>query len=229
MSTLGRRLAGLRNEADLTQEDVGVVLGVVPSTISWWERDKSREGMNTGTLQKIANFYAERLNRNVTVGFLLTGQEAPKAAQNLAEDPPLPANALSLGLTTKIKILGRVVAGAPAEAEQIVLGEEEIPMTEVTGECFLLRVSGDSMAPTIQDGGLVFVVKQATVEDGEVAVVMVGDDNEGTLKRIRRINGKILLQPDNPHYAPISVDPTQIRVVGRAMWVKYDIGKRRTV
>ena len=228
MSTMGRRLAALRNEADLTQEEVGLALGVVPSTISWWERDKSPEGMNTATLQKIADFYAERLNRNVTIGFLLTGQEEPKAAQNLAsEGLRLPANALSLGLTTKIKILGKVVAGEPAGAEQIVLGEEEIPMADVTGECFLLKVSGDSMAPTIQDGGLVFVVRQPTVEDGEVAVVMFADESEGTLKRIRRMNGKILLIPDNADYSPISADPSQIQVVGRAMWVRYDIGKKR--
>jgi repressor LexA len=219
----------LRIEAGFKrQQDLADKIDVDRSLVSRWERDEG--GLDHKMLQRLADVFSEILGHMVTTDYLI-GREASKGPPEnpTSRDLSLPNNALSLGLTTKIKILGRVVAGEPSEAEQIVLGEEEIPMTEVTGECFLLRVSGDSMAPTIQDGGLVFVVKQATVEDGEVAVVMVGDDNEGTLKRIRRMNGKILLQPDNPNYAPISVDPAQIRVVGRAMWVKYDIGKKRTV
>lgn len=229
MPGLGQRLAMLRIESGFKrQQDLAEKIDVDRSLVSRWERDEG--GIDHEMLGRLADLFSGILGRAVTTDYLLGREVSENSRENLPlEDSPLPTNALSLGLTMKIKILGRVVAGEPTIAEQIVLGEEEIPMADVRGECFLLKVSGDSMAPTIQDGGLVFIVKQATVEDGEVAVVMVGNECEGTLKRIGRMNGKILLIPDNPNYSLISADPTQVRVVGRAMWVRYDIGKKRTV
>ena len=103
----------------------------------------------------------------------------------------------------KIPILGRVVAGLPAYADQEVLGYDEITQERArTGEFFALIVRGDSMEPLFMAGDHVIVERQPDVDNMDVAIVGV-DGDEATIKRVQKVDGGIILQPENRAYQPM--------------------------
>lgn len=86
---------------------------------------------------------------------------------------------------TLIPVLGKVVAGIPIEATEDILGYEEITEHMASpGEYFALRVKGDSMMPNICNGDTVVVRKQESVEDGDIAIVLV-NGCDATCKKIK--------------------------------------------
>ncbi len=102
-----------------------------------------------------------------------------------------------------VPVLGTIAAGHPIEA--IEDREDGFPVARATarGECFFLRVRGDSMQDDhILDGDLVLVRRQETVDNGEIAVALL-PDGTATLKRIYRESGRFRLQPANEAHAPI--------------------------
>ena len=103
----------------------------------------------------------------------------------------------------KIPILGRVVAGLPAYADQEVLGYDEITQERArTGEFFALIVRGDSMEPLFMAGDHVIVERQPDVDSGDVAIVGI-DGEDATIKRVQKVDGGIILQPENRAYKPM--------------------------
>lgn len=113
------------------------------------------------------------------------------------------------GRLGEIPIVGVVTAGVPILAvEQI---EGYLPWDE-DGECFALRVRGDSMIGAgILEGDLVIVRPQPTADNGQIVVALLGD--EATVKRLQRRDGHVWLMPENPAYSPIPGDEAQL--VGR--------------
>ena len=110
-----------------------------------------------------------------------------------------------------LPLVGAVAAGLPRLAEEDVEDWVRVPFE---GD-FLLRVTGDSMMEAgILDGDLVAVRRQQTAVDGEVVVAQLED--EATVKRLFRRDGRVVLQPENAAYEPIVADDVQIlgRVVG---------------
>jgi repressor LexA len=108
-----------------------------------------------------------------------------------------PVNALPL--------LGSVAAGAPQLAEQDV---EDWVTAPFEGD-FVLRVTGESMIEAgILDGDLVVVKRQPTARDGEIVVAQIED--EATVKRLRRADGRVHLMPENAAFEPIVVDEVLI-------------------
>ncbi len=106
-----------------------------------------------------------------------------------------------------LPLVGSVAAGAPRLAEQDV--EDWVP-TPFAGD-FLLRVSGDSMIGAgILDGDMVVVRRAQTASDGEIVVALIED--EATVKRLRRTDGRVQLMPENDAYEPIVSD--EITVLG---------------
>jgi repressor LexA len=112
----------------------------------------------------------------------------------------------------RLPILGRVPAGQPLEAIADV--EDYLAVDEAIAKSanFALRVKGDSMFPEINDGDVVLVQSTNVAQNGDVVVATV-DDNEATVKRLRRVGGDVYLQPANPAY-PI-IRGKDINVVGR--------------
>lgn len=103
----------------------------------------------------------------------------------------------------KIPILGRVIAGLPAYANQEIIGYDEITEERArTGEYFALIVRGDSMEPLFYEGDHVIIERQPDVDNGEIAIVGV-DGDDATIKRIRKVDGGIILQPENRAYEPM--------------------------
>lgn len=123
-----------------------------------------------------------------------------------------------------IPLLGEIACGEPITAEENV--EDHIthiyPAGQVPeGNLFDLRAKGDSMDPTIPNGAIVTVREQPEVEDGQIAAVLVNGDTEATLKRVKHINGMVVLQPDNDTFDPIILTKDHPgRIIGRAIEVK---------
>lgn len=126
----------------------------------------------------------------------------------------------------KIPIIGEIACGNPITAEENIEGytEETFEKPIPSGTLFALRCKGHSMEPTIHDGSLVTIREQPTVEDGEIAAVLVDGDNEATLKRVKHQGDLIMLMPDNKEYDPIILDKNNPgRIVGKAVHVSWNI------
>lgn len=108
----------------------------------------------------------------------------------------------------QIPVIGVVTAGLP-----ILAFENQEGTMAWDGEpgCFALRVRGQSMVGAgILDGDRVVVRPQTTAEDGQIVVARI--DDEATVKRLSRKNGKIWLLPENPAFEPI--DGSEAELVG---------------
>ncbi|MBC6910049.1 XRE family transcriptional regulator [Lactobacillus reuteri] len=125
-----------------------------------------------------------------------------------------------------IPLIGEIACGDPITAEENIEGyvEEIFEKPVPKGNLFALRCKGKSMEPTIHNGSIVTIREQPTVEDGEIAAVLVDGDNEATLKRVKHQGNLIMLMPDNKEFDPIILDKDNPgRIVGKAVHVSWSI------
>jgi len=118
-----------------------------------------------------------------------------------------------------VPIIGSVRAGAPQPAIEQIEGYVEPAPGSGKGGAFYLRVRGDSMIEdAILDGDLALVRPQATADNGDIVVALIGD--EATLKRFYRDGDTIRLQPANSRLAPLYFTPengSDIGIVGKVI------------
>ena len=123
-----------------------------------------------------------------------------------------------------LPLYGRIAAGLPIEAMRDHTTTIEIPGSMVSGgEHYALEVAGDSMVEAgILDGDVAVIQRADSAENGDIVVAMV-DDNEVTLKRLRRRGASIALEPANPAHETRIFGPDQVNVQGRlvALYRKY--------
>lgn len=126
---------------------------------------------------------------------------------------------------TKIPLLGTIACGNPILADENIAGYLTEPTDFLpSGKLFYLRAKGQSMEPTIKDGSLVLIRQQPDVEDGEIAAILFVDDDEATLKRIKRAGPTVILMPDNRKCEPIVVDQDHpARILGKAVRVTTNL------
>ncbi len=205
MSELGDRIKNLRKERHLTQSDLMNILRSKYDMktdrvmISKWET-----GFQTPHIDTL-KILAEVLE--VSADFLLTGVENIQAES--AEDSTIPVK--------KIRMLGSIACGTP------IFCNEEYEYVLATGNNanadFCLTARGDSMINArIADGDIVFIKQQSTVENGEIAAVVIGD--EATLKRVYKTNDGLMLVAENPAYQPMYFsgdELSQTYVLGKAI------------
>ncbi len=121
------------------------------------------------------------------------------------------AEAAELAGVRVLPLLGSIAAGAPILAEENI--EELIAVPEQitgSGENFLLRIRGDSMINAgILDGDTVVVRRQDDCSDGEIVACLV-DGDEATVKRLRRVDGRIRLDPENDNLEPFYPDEASV-------------------
>lgn len=112
-----------------------------------------------------------------------------------------------------IPVVGRVAAGTPITAEENLEGTFPIPAQYVQGNCFMLRVKGESMINVgIMDGDLILVEQQKTANNGDIVVAMIdGFESEATVKTFYREEDHIRLQPENDTMSPIIVRDVSIQ------------------
>jgi repressor LexA len=116
-----------------------------------------------------------------------------------------------------VPVVGRIAAGGPILAEQMI--EDVFPLPKALvgdGSLFMLKVVGDSMVDAaISDGDWVVVRQQPDAENGVIVAAMI--DGEATVKTFRRRDGHAWLLPHNPAYSPIPADDATI--LGRVVSV----------
>ena len=112
----------------------------------------------------------------------------------------------------RVPIVGNVAAGSPILAEECIEDYLTFDAGGRSGEYFARRVRGESMLNAgILPGDLVVVRRQQTCNNGEIVVAMI--DDEATVKRFSRQNGRVWLLPENEAYAPI--DGTYAQSLGK--------------
>lgn len=197
--TSGQRITKLRKERDLQQKEVAAAIGMNRIVLNRIELGK--RPLRDDEAVALADFF------HVTTDYLLKGVTAqPRDKKGV-----------------RIPVLGRVVAGIPIEAVEEILDYEEItPELAATGEFFALQVKGDSMLPKLEEGDVVIVKKQADVETGDIAIVLVNGD-EATIKQVKKVNGGIMLygfNPDvyEPHfYSNQQIEELPVQILGKVI------------
>ena len=118
--------------------------------------------------------------------------------------------------SSEISVLGSIAAGTPIEAIQQEVDRVALPENlQNNGEHYGLRVKGDSMIEAgINDGDTVIVKKTTNVESGQIAVVLI-DDQEATLKRIRKKGNTIALEAANKNYDTKIYAANRIKIQGK--------------
>ena len=115
-----------------------------------------------------------------------------------------------------LPLVGEVTAGMPIFAHENIERFFPFPADFLPNDSdvFVLKVKGDSMiGAAILDGDYVLVRKQSNARTGDIIVAMVGD--EATVKKLANIDGKIVLQPQNPAYPLIPFDQPDCQILGK--------------
>lgn len=212
---MGEKIYNLRIQKGLTLEQLGNMVGVGKSTVRKWEN-----GM-------IANMKRDKI---LKVSEALGTSPAYLMGWNEANG--LDANIVSIGNIYPIELkrfpmLGEIACGEPKftneDRESYVLAGTEIKAD------FCLKAKGDSMVNArILDGDIVFIRQQDTVENGEIAAVVVSNDSEATLKRFYYYQEKalLILKPENPLYEDQIYqgdELNEVHVLGKAVAFQSDV------
>jgi repressor LexA len=115
-----------------------------------------------------------------------------------------------------VPMMGRIAAGTPITAIQSRSHTLTVPPDLLgTGDHFALEVRGDSMIEAgILDNDTVIIRRQDTAETGDIVVALI-DDEEATLKRLRRRGASIALEAANPNYETRIFGPDRVRIQGK--------------
>lgn len=193
------QLKKLRKERGLTQEQLASLLNISKSAISMYENGNREPNFETEEL--IADFF----NVNISV---LRGKNPIIVPEGFM---PIPK-------TNKVPRLGVISCGDPINSEENFDGYDDVPEHIVCD--FTLKCEGDSMiGARINDGDLVYIRQQSTIENGQIAAVLV-DGTEKLLKRVYISDDSVILQAENPAYPPkvfSKEDMNRISIVGKAV------------
>lgn len=197
--SMANRIKERRLAVGLTQEELASKLGLQKSAIAKYENGR-----------------VENIKRSVISTMASILECSPMYLMGWDDTAP-PHPSLRPVSTQKLPVLGNIACGQPTFAEQLY----EFTIDAPINADFCLIAKGDSMINArIYDGDVVFIKQQPSVENGEIAVVLIGD--EATLKRLyyyREIN-RLVLQPENLSYKPMvyeGADLEQVRVLGKAV------------
>ena len=187
----------LRKKYHISQNELADEFGYKSfTTVQKWEDGTSMPKMTM--LQKLADYF------NVSMEKLIN--------QDLSSEQ------LS---AVRVPVLGTVKAGYDMFAEQQIEDYEWVSADEARGgEYFYLDVVGDSMKNArILEGDRVYIHRQNSVDNGQIAVILL-DNDEVTLKRVFYRDGNMILQPENEDYEPVVIPFTdvmerKVQILGR--------------
>lgn len=199
---LGKRIETRRNQLGLTLDDVASQIGVAKSTVQRYEK---------GNIEKIKMPVIEAIARvlDVNPAWICGKVSDMRSAPQMFGLSPLPS-------VVSVPRLGTIACGEPILAEQNIEGYDQIP--DYIKCDFTLVCKGDSMTGArINDGDIVCIKQQPSVENGQIAAVLV--DDEATLKRFYFEDGTVTLMAANPAYPPKTFSGesvSKVRVLGLA-------------
>ena len=212
MLEIYKRIRARREELGISQEELAKRMGYKSRS----SINKIEKGENDIPQSKIVAF-AKALR--TTPEALMGWEQSPAPASGDLPDLP---NIFPIR-TKKVPLLGTIAAGVPIYADENFDGYREC--TEDIDADFCLKIQGDSMiGARINDGDIVFIKKQPDVDNGEIAAVLI--EEEATLKRVYKEKDSLILQAENPKYAPIvctAESYVECRILGKAVAFQSDI------
>lgn len=139
-------------------------------------------------------------------GFLRQDPQRPRAYVVAEAAAGVPDEDRAARQAVTVPLVGRIAAGVPITAEELVEDTLVLPAQVVgAGRLFAVTVVGDSMRGAhITDGDVVIVRAQETADDGDIVAAML--DGEATVKRLAHRGPHVWLMPENPRYEPIAGD-----------------------
>ncbi|WP_332687199.1 transcriptional repressor LexA [Bosea sp. (in: a-proteobacteria)] len=155
-----------------------------------------------------------RFSPSIVQGGLAQGNVSPAAPGR--PKPPAGGGEEDIRATIAIPVMGRIAAGTPISAIQSRSHSVAMPADMLgSGEHFALEVRGDSMVEAgILDGDTVVIRRQDTANTGDIIVALI-DDEEATLKRLRKRGSSIALEAANPAYETRVLGPDRVKIQGR--------------
>jgi repressor LexA len=178
---------------------------------------KSKSGVHRLITGLVERGYLRRLPhraRALEVVRLPEGYGAGPAARDRVVALPV-ASIPAAGMVT-VPLMGKIAAGTPIEAIRHDGAHVDVPESVLgRGDYYALTVQGESMMDAgIHSGDTVIIRRGDTAENGAIVVALV-DDAEVTLKRLRRKDGMVILQAENPAFEDRALPPHRVQIQGQ--------------
>lgn len=215
---LGEYLKNARNIKGLSLREVNKLTNISYSHLNMIENGK--RNVTPALLKNLANLYnLDYIDLYEKAGYI-----------DLIEDEKLNKyKSDEFGnLVTSIPLLGTVKAGYDYLAQENWEGTVEVETSLVgNGKDFIaLKVKGDSMSPVLIEDDIVIIKKQEDFESGDIVVALINGD-EATIKKGRKSDNSIVLQPLNPNYEPLiftneEMKSIPVKIIGIVKQLKRD-------
>lgn len=202
--SFGTNIKKIRQDNNLTQEELAKRINTSRSNIANYENDKNMPSIDI--LEKLSEIF------NCSIDYLLGKSDI--------KNPDLKDNLFL------IPIVGKVAAGKPILADENIEGYLPIDplmyhLTSPDG-FFFLQIQGESMNKLIKNGSYALIKKQDYAEDGDVIVAIVNRDNEATVKRYKQLNNQfVMLEPvsEDSSFQSITIDlkNTKFSIIGKVV------------
>lgn len=230
---LGKYLRDIREQLGYSIYDVNKLCDISPSYLSLMENGKRKP--SAIILKKIAPIYSlNYLDLYEKAGYIdlindekyiSTGTPPDNIYDQLKN---IGTMYISNTEMVKIPVLGVVKAGYDYLAQENWIGTIDVEKNIVSdgSEYFALKVVGDSMSPVLIQDDIVVIKKQNDFENGDIVVAIV-NGNEATIKKGKKTDSSITLQPLNPSYDPLvftydEVKSIPVTIVGIVKQLKRD-------
>lgn len=203
---VGSRLKEARERSKITLELAGNKVGVHKSTVLRWENGET-EKIKLPILETLAAYY------NVNPVWLM-GYDVPMQ-RNIDETlKKINAFPVSTENTVNIPVLGVVKAGYDYLAQENWIATIDVDRSLVgdSKDFFALKVKGDSMSPVLIEDDIVIIKKQSDFETGDIVVAIV-NGNEATIKKGKKTENSVLLQPLNASYEPLIFTKEEMKTI----------------
>lgn len=199
---IGKMINQRRTELKLTLEQVGKAVGVGKSTVKKWE-----DGYISNMRRDKIALLAKVLKMN-PVSFI-TGEFKEEEEQAI----PLPQTNVFMR-----PVYDSISAGFGAVAQDVPVDYMPTYITcpSEQDKYIWINVHGDSMSPLIDDGSKILIKKQTSVDSGQIAAVLV-DDEEAVVKKVLYSDDTVELHSVNPYYPPRvfkNNDITRVQILG---------------
>ncbi len=199
MKNINNVLKDYRANLGISLDELAKITGIPKSTLSRYENN-SEQKMDIGNVFEIV--------KALKIPISVMGREI---FDGLITEEDFGA---------RLPVLGRVSAGLGTSACEDVLCYETVEAKYATDEYFCLQVKGDSMSPRIDHEDVVLVKKQDYVENGELAIVIV-DNEDGLIKKVEYGKDFIKLISFNMQHYPERVfeknDMNRVKIVGKVV------------
>ncbi len=209
MDEILTRILKLIDENNTDQKELATALGLKKQSISEWKAGRTKSYKKY--IDQIADYFG------VTTDYLLGKSPLRHGGMEI--------HSLDEVNYVPVPVIGVVAAGYQALAETNIIGYELVS-SDVLNDGFeyaWLKVKGDSMYPLIMDGDLVLVRLQDEIESGDLAVVIV-DEEDGVIKRVQYSTNKVTLVSENAEKYPPRIfeknEANRLRIWGKAIDLK---------